>query len=311
MNGVNNRYLFRLYHVDKQGNIFSPFLSGHTGGFGNTEVASGTRDDVGNDFGNLWHKGQLYKRNPKHFGFSAFGKVDPRYSIFSSSDLVTDELLNAVQNEITRYVPERAKDTNVLKEYYRDNENNDYDFLTSHKYAPSKRTGYISKFNGGNDSADLFTISPEFFDFNSDTVWDDFVYDIDMYDTFNLLHVNDTSNGDKVMLVTTPEDKIVSVDELIKNGYTQQRDFPSELITSEVTPLREFSEYPTAIKNYEKLRSKGASGPEAFGESFKIEPKDIVSDEQLKGIYKDMCFFIDSGKKKQRNIVKSIKELGQ
>lgn len=308
---MNNKYLFRLYHIDKQGNIFSPFLSGHTSGFDNTEVASGTRDDVGNDFGNLWHKGKLYKKNSKHFGFSAFGKVDPRYSIFSSSDLTSDELVDAVQNEISKYVPEHARNTNLLKEYYRDNETNDYDFLTSHKYAPNKRTGYISKFNGDNGSADLFTISPELFDFDSDSVWDDFVYDIDMYDTFNLLHVNDTSNGDRVVLVTTPEDKIISVDELVNNGYTQQRDFPSELVTSEVIPLREFSEYPTAIKNYEKLRNKGASGTEAFGESFKIEPKDIVSDEQLKGIYKDMCFFVDNNKKKHKNILSAIRELGQ
>ena len=58
------------------------------------------------------------------------------------------------------------------------------------------------------------------------------------------------------------------------------------------------------------LRDKGASGKEAFAESFKIEPGQVISDEQLKNIYKDICFFVDS-KNKRKNIINAIKELGQ
>lgn len=306
---MDNKYLFRVYHFDNNGNISSPFLSGHNGKFGTTEVADNVKDDVGNEFGNLWHKGKLYQKNTRHFGFSAFGKVDPRYSIFSGEDL-DDELLDAVQNEITKSVPESAKGQQQFKNYYADGEKDDWEFLTNKIYTPKERTNYLSRLQGHKGAANAFTISPEFFDFDSDRVWDDFAYDIDMYDTFHRLHPGRSDEKDKVVLVTAPESKIISVDDIVKNGYTQQRDFPSEIVTSEVTPLRVFSEYPKAVANYDMLRDKGASGKEAFAESFKIEPGQVISDEQLKNIYKDICFFVD-GKNKRKNIINAIKELGQ
>lgn len=306
---MDNKYLFRVYHFDKNGNIFSPFLSGHTGSFGNTEVATDTRDDVGNEFGSLWHKGKLYPKNNKHFGFSAFGKVDPRYSIFSG-EYLDDNLLDAVQNEITKGVPESAKGQRQFAKYYADDEKDDYEFLTNKIYSPRERTSYLSQLQGQKGSASAYTISPELFDFDSDQVWDDLAYDIDMYDTFHRLHPGMPDEGDRVVLVTTPESKIISADDLVKNGYTQQRDFPSELVSSEVTPIREFSEYPQAVTKYDELRDKGASGPEAFAESFRIEPGQVASDEQLKDIYKDICFFVN-GSNRSKNILKGIKELGQ
>lgn len=306
---MDNKYLFRVYHFDKNGNIFSPFLSEHTGKLGDTEIASETRDDVGNEFGHLWHKGKLYQKNPKHFGFSAFGKVDPRYSIFSGEDL-DGGLLDAVHKEITKGVPESTKGQKRFAEYYADDEKDDWEFLTNNIYSPGERTSYLSQLQGQKGSASAFTISPELFDFDSDQVWDDLAYDIDMYDTFHRWHPEMPDEGDRVVLVTTPESKIISADDLVKNGYTQQRDFPSEIVTSEVTPIREFNEYPKAVSKYDELRDKGASGPEAFAESFRIEPGQIVSDEQLKDIYKDICFFVD-GRKKRKNIVDAIKEMGQ
>ena len=47
---MDNKYLFRVYHFDNNGNISSPFLSGHNGKFGTTEVADSVKDDVGNEF---------------------------------------------------------------------------------------------------------------------------------------------------------------------------------------------------------------------------------------------------------------------
>ena len=309
---MDNKYLFRVYHMGNNGEIFSPFLSGDAKRFGKTEKAQGVRNDIGNEFGSLWHKGKIYPKNNRHFGFSAFGKVDPRYSVFSDDDFDfdNDELLEAVHNSITKYVPEEAHGQKTLEKYYADGEKDDFEFLTNHTYSPRERTNYLSKFSGKNDTAQHFTISPEFFNFDSDSVWDDLVYDIDTYDTFHRMHPGMPDEGDRVVLVTTPESKIISVDDMINNGYTQQRDFPSEIVTSELTPIREFSEYPKAAANYDKLRDKGASGPEAFAESFKIEPKQIASDEQLKNIYKDLCYCAD-GNRKRTSIIKGIKELGQ
>ena len=113
---MDNKYLFRVYHMGSNGEIFSPFLSGDAKGFGKIEKAQGTRDDVGNEFGALWHKGKIYPKNKKHFGFSAFGKVDPRYSVFSDDDFAYDDkLLDAVHKSITKYVPEEAHGQKTLE----------------------------------------------------------------------------------------------------------------------------------------------------------------------------------------------------
>lgn len=308
---MDNKYLFRVYHFDKNGDMTSPFLSEHTGNFGNTEVAAGTTEDVGNEFGNLWHKGKFYPKSKRHFGFSAIGKVDPRYSIFSGDYLGDDDILDAVQNEITKGVPETAKGQRQFARYYADDEKDDYEFLTNKLYSPRERTSYLSQLQGQKGAANAFTISPELFNFDSDEVWDNFASDIDVYDTFHMKHPDATNdNGDRVVLVTAPEDKVISADDIVKNGYTQQRDFPTELVTSEVTPVREFSEYPQAMSKYETLRSKGASGPEAFAESFRIEPGQVVSDKQLKDIYKDICFFANSSSR-HKNILKGLMGLRQ
>lgn len=310
---MDNKYLFRVYHFNDKGEMQSPFLSSHTGRFGQAEVAEGRQRDNNNEFDSLWHKGREYKKNYDHYGFSAIGKVDPRYSIFSSDngDLDDPEVLDAVHNEITKYVPESAKGQTRFKDQYAEDEKDDWQFLTNRAYSPLERTQYLSEMNGGKDGgASMFTISPELFNFDSDNVWDNFVDDIDMYDTFHRLHPNMPDEGDRVVLATAPENKIISVDDLVKNGYTQQRDFPSEIVTSEITPVRVLSEYPKAAANYFSARNKGATGPEAFSDSFKIEPKKIVSDEQLKNIYKDMCFFVGS-RNRRSNILKGLKEFGQ
>jgi len=308
---MNNKYLFRVYHFNNKGNMHSPFVSGSEKGFGITEKANGLKDDVGNEFGSLWHRGKRYPKSNKHFGFSAFGKVDPRYSIFTE-EMLDDDTYDAVQKEISSKVPESAHGQQTLKKYYADNEKDDFEFLSNQLYSPRERTSYLHKFNTGEDfsGANSFSISPEYFNFDSDYVWDDFVDDIDMYDTFRRLHPGMPDDGDRVVLATTPESSILSIDDVVKNGYTQQRDFPSELVTSEVTPIREFSEYPKAADNYFALRDKGASGPEAFGQSFKIAPTDIVSDANKKHIYKDLSTWYNK-KNTQNNIINGIREFGQ
>jgi hypothetical protein len=308
---MNNKYLFRVYHFDDKGNMKSPFVErGNPKGFGITEKAEGTQDDIGNVFGNLFHKGKLYQKAFPHYGFSAIGKIDPRFSIWFGEDAgdFDDEVLEAINKEISSRIPEEMKDKQDLKAYYKLGEKNDYDFLTNERYAPRDR---VKRLTGNVWGANSFTLSPEYLDFDSDNAWDDLVEDIDIYDTHHIKNpLFGAEEGDKVVLVTAPEDKLISVDDVVKNGLTQQRDFPSEIVSSEVTPVRELNEYPDARSKYYALRNKGATGKEAFADSFKISPTDIVSDENMKSIYKDMCYFINGSRRKD-NILKGIKELGQ
>lgn len=326
---MNNKYLFRVYKFNSNGDIVSPYLNGHElgkqKGFGRTEADYGSSEDVGNEFGNVWHNGLVIPKSTLHSGFSAIGKIDPRYSIWSDeytlddTDFDSEEPLEAFMKELDEKVPDFTKESQMFKSLYRGDETNDYDFLMSHKYRPSNRVKYIAQVLGQKGADDIrgYTLSPKYFDFDSDDVWDSLVEDIDIYDTFGMNPLKpfsgireDTDDDLRVILATTPEDKLISTNEAINKGYTLQRDFPSELVTHEITPLREFSEYPEAYKNYRNARRKGATGRDAFAESFKLDPTDIVSDENKKHIYKDIVKWYGDYNTRN-NLLKGIRGFGQ
>jgi hypothetical protein len=284
---MNTKYLFRVYKFDDKGNIKSPFMS-HDGQFNRTEVAEGLHPDVGNIYGAMWHNDKLYIPSDKHYGFSTFGKIDPKYSIFPSdtaTDFSDDRVLDAIQANLLDNIPLTFKNKTQYKKYYQDGETNDYEFLTNPMTSPWLVTKALT-----GTPAKSYSLKPEYFDFESDEVWDDLVWDIDAYDLHKLKFPgsNTPDEGDKIVLVTTPEDKILTIDDVIKKGLTTQRDFPSEIVSSEITPIKEITNYPEAVKKYTTLRDRGAKGPEAFGESFKLEPHMIASDETLKNIYSDI-----------------------
>lgn len=310
---MKDKYLFRVYQFDDKGNIVSPFL-GSESKFGEKQVTDTVQSDVGNatTYGALFHKGQVYPKTPLHKGFSAIGKVDPRFSIWVTEDAhdFDDDVLEAVQKQIRDVIPEDFKNKREFANRYADNEKNDYEYFTNPVYSPWELTHGLSKLSGVNQVAKMYSLDPKYFDFDSDTVWDDLAYDIDSYGITGARDREPDEEGSRIVLATAPEDKIITVDDVVKQGLTQQRDFPQELVTTEITPIREFTEYPEAFRNYLLLRRKGASGKEAFADSFKLEPGEIVSDENMKNIYKDMCFFIN-GSNRQNNILKGLKELGQ
>lgn len=311
----DNKYLFRVYHFDENGDIVSPFVNDGTSekGFGKKEEDYGVTDDLGNSFGNLWHKGKTYKASGRHQGFSAIGKVDPKLSIYNTDYDMHDDAEDALSDMLDEQIPEKALHTNMFKKFYKFNEKNDFEFLINSTYPVVLRLNAIATLRG-EDASNLsaVTLSPKFFDFDSDDVWDDLVEDIDMYDTFDQKKLDfmprDDSN-DKVVLVTTPTSKLITIDDVINRGLTTQRDFPSELVSNEVTPLRVLSEYPKARSRYFNLRDKGASGKEAFGDSFKFDPdNDIVSDNNMKKIYKD-CVKWYGDYKHHNNILSGLKDM--
>lgn len=317
---MDNKYLFKIYKFDDEGNIYNEFVSRGDDikkGIGITQKAEdyGIQKDTHNEITPLYYKGKVYPESFDHYGFSAIGKVDPKYSIwpedyleFAEGDDFYPEFLKQLEKDI----PESTKGKQDLRRFYYDNNiKDDYEYLTSFKkrdgITPIEAITSLAKLQGANKPG-MFAMPRNSFDFDSDDVWDDFVYDIDMYNITDPSFNN--PSDEHIVLAAAPEDKLISVDDVVNNNYTSQRDFPSEIVTCEITPLRVFSEYRNAKANYDKLRDKGASGSEAFGESFKLEPTKIVSDENMKNIYKDMCFFI-IGSNRQNNILKGLKELGQ
>ena len=313
---MGNKYLFRVYNTDKQGNLLSPFSDNASAHRYNKKYTTDEVYQSSNSFdvpnGSIYHRGKVYPKSDTHIGFSAFGKVDPKYAIFDVNEDTWDEgIAKALAAEIRKNIPESFKSRYDLKNAYADGETNDYEYLTNRIYEPEEILRGINKLNNGKGNLLKFTLSPDTFDFDSDNVWDDFVEGIDMYDIYHTKTPFDIAQGNsKVILAAAPEEALLTIDDVINNGYTQQRDFPHEIVTRTITPIRELNEYPVAKEKYYKLRDKGATGKEAFNDSFKLNPEEIPSDESIKNIYKDMCHFVRSSRR-SNNILNGIKEYGQ
>lgn len=313
---MDNKYLFRVYKFDDKGNIISPFLAEEGQEFGKTSTAEDYTEDRSNEFGDLFHKGDVYKTTDTHHGFSTIGKIDPRYSTFDvneAADFYDEDFEDQVHTYLHSLVPESAIGQTQFKGYYADDEEDDYDFLMNSIYSIPERVNAIAKARG-QDASNIMSmsLSPQFIDFEGDNVWDDLVEDIDIYDLHGQKYEgNKKEDGnEKIVLVSSPESKMLTIDDMIAQGLTTQRDFPSEIVTTQVTPIKELTGYPEARKKYRSLRKMGAGGKEAFGESFKLEPGQIGSDKNIKHVLNDLsnCYKKHTSSK---SIISGIKELGQ
>lgn len=347
---MKNKYAFRMYRFDKNGDIYSPFADYNSAvsRLGDTQVVDSPVDGYdSDDSGGLWYNGMVHNTTPKHFGYSILGKADPKYSIFNFfidylqpeeiNGFLSNDYTRAITDEVNKYaknVPESLKNkddfiNDYVNNYFgrvdRDTIKNDYDLLT-HKRSPllaNEKADFLEKLRDGDAGrVTSFALPQKHSAFNSERVWDYFVKTVSNFlkgyvpneSNNNGTHTDNLDNF-KLVLASVPEDKLLSVDDVIKNGYTAQRDFPEELITSEITPLRVFDGFYDAAANYRNLRTfDKVPAAEAFGESFKLEPGDFVSDKQLKNIYHDMCYAADYNRDKKQqcaNIVNAIRELGQ
>jgi len=311
----NDKHVFRLYAVDGD-SLYSPYGYSEEPQttLGMPHKAKETLPD--HDMtanGRLLHKGKIYPRSNMHYGFSVIGRPDPRYSIYTVDNPfadTSDTVLEAMDNEITSHVPESAKESHSLSHMYADGEKNDYEYLTNRLYSQRERLSGLSTYLTGDEKGVThMTIDPKWLNFDSDETWDNFVDTLYRYSDDN--RAFDGGRDDvRMFLASVPESKLLSIDDVVNKGLTFQRDWPEELVTSEVTPIKDIGDMEAAYTKYTDSRRKGAKADDAFGEAFKIAPSSVISDALKKNIYKDMssCYH---AKRKQLNLLKGIRGLGQ
>jgi len=311
----NDKYVFRLYAVDGD-SLYSPYVYSEepqtkVGEIHKAKEALPDTDTTDN--GRLLHKGNIYPRSNMHYGFSVIGRPDPRYSTYTVDNSfadTSDTVLEAMDNEITSHVPESAKESRSLSHMYADGEKNDYEYLTNRLYPQRERLGGLSTYITGDDKgAQHMSIDPKWLNFDSDETWDNFVDTLYRYSDDN--RAFDGGRDDvRMFLASVPESKLLSIDDAIDKGLTFQRDFPEELVASEITPLKEMTDMNGAYAKYTDSRRKGAKADDAFGEAFKIAPSSVISDALKKDIYKDISSYYHASHR-QSNLLKGIRELGQ
>ena len=289
------KYFFRSYIKHPDGRLGPPIVPiGEPHEIGKRAVAPEEPyfTDIKGEDTSILYNGRVHPvkyGGDNHYGFSMLGKIMPNVSIWENGypiprDTLSGDELEAYNKDIDALVPESFKDRHELAKYYIDGETNDYEYLTNRYYPVSERLHGLKHAGVIPDTPGLVSLSKGSLDFDSDQAWDDLVEDTAGYNNFR---EEDGEDGG-IFLVGAPEDKILDVGTTIEKGYDVQRDSPNEIVSTEIIPVKEIPNYSEAAEKYKGLRGKGASGMDAFYDTFKLEPGEIGSDENIKYIYKDM-----------------------
>ena len=249
------------------------------------EVYKDDDDTENKKYYSVWQGGKFYKNNAPHIGFSAYGVKDKDHSLFNRDErygieLDTDEI-HAFDNEFKSYIDDAYKNKTKYKDYYNYDdfyETNDFDWLTDNNMLMREKLRIMSKLG---DRTDAVVLSPYYYNFDTDSNFDNLV---------RILNFQNNYGGNNVVLAAAPENSIIKWQDVLKNKYTAQRDTPHEIVTTKITPVKQFSnkEFNELIDFYKLIRKSGATGQEAFYDTFELNPYTLVSDANLKQIMMDM-----------------------
>lgn len=337
----DDRYFFRVYLNDGNGNLYSPYVGSDSTRtperrqfMGSEYVAPEPDEDPElvnpRDTVSVWHKGRVHPgvRDYRHAGFSMIGRLHPDYSLYGDSmdpfEYAVDGYggIDGLGDDIRAAVPESARHTRELARYYADGEDNDWDYLHNRMYGNSELLNGLRQLAGDKDrdkGVTSGTLSGRAIGFDSDDSYDSMIDNTRLvlntvggYDEYDGDTPYKDSEGHQLKVVPTivaaPEKSLISVDDALEKKYDMDRDFPNEWLSMRMTPKDAVDR--KAFDRYSELREKGASGRDAFGDSFDLDPDLSWSDEAVKDIRKDMSD--EYGKWCDRqSICGGLKELGQ
>ena len=232
---MKDKYLFRIYLTNDKGKLYSPYMtSDKYHKIGESYKTQDTDEDVmSSDSVSIFHNGKVSKAplDSRHYGFSTIGRIKPGYSIYGNVIVGADEMLSDAElqkyrKSVNKLVPEYFKNTTEFSRSYADGETNDYEYLTNPLYNTSEVFDSLHKSNVIPKVPILASPDKDVIDFDSDTTWDDMVYIV--RDIYNENHTAEDGLNLKstAVLAATPEDKLISVDDAVKNQYALQRDYP-------------------------------------------------------------------------------------
>lgn len=292
MSSNNNRYMFKVYQVkDNDDKLYPLYIPSDLGIHELGKVSEDnfdykeSNDESKKQYYDIWQGGKYYKNSAPNIGFSVYGVKDKDHSLFNRNDdfnidLEPDEW-EALGKEFKTYIDDSYKNTNKYKGRYAFNETNDYDYLTNDEYSVDER---LRAMHSKGHAFDAAVLSPYYYNFDTDSNFDELV------DLLNFHNNYDTGKKNNVVLAAAPEDSIVKWQDVLRNKYTAQRDTPHELVTTKITPVKQFSnkKFNELSDFYKLVRKAGATGQEAFYDTFNLDPYTIVSDANLKQIMMDM-----------------------
>lgn len=305
---MNNKYGFRLYKLDNNGNLLSPYVDGDnttTHKLDNTYKSYNKVSDSLNYFLRDIDSDRAKEVHNDHIGYSLLGLPGKATSFYELPDLFNPAY--GIYNKAAEYFINNA-DPDALERLHKDmgRELQARD-LVDHFYGNKRIT---DTYDGTNALLDVIQgkerpksryATHMFMSSKHDNK--EVPDDIKVRRLLSVLadYADDTDNVSHIALVKVPMDKLVTVDDVLNNDLSPQRDLPEELVAREITPTQLFDgkEYSSAIKN---AIANGVNPMDILNDTFKLSKDDIaVSDETKKSIIQDMSNDYNA-LLKQRNI---------
>ena len=288
---MSDKYFFKVYNIGDGDRMYPLYMDADddyysTGAhkLGNVYIDEKERPAEKYDDFNVWKAGKMYHNNTGHRGYSMWGLKDPRYSIFNTNEEynidLSPEEWKAVESEFVANIDPAFKNKQDLKRYYAFDEDNDYDYLTNNIYSIDERMHGLNK-----KYANGYILSPEHYNFNDDSNYDDLISIVNAFTKV----ASEGKLKAKPILIAAPESKLINVNDVVNNKFTAQRDSPHEIVATQINPVRKYEqeEFGKLRDKYFELRKQNATGPEAFYETFRLDPIRL-SDANMKEVFMDL-----------------------
>lgn len=305
---MNNKYGFRLYKLDSNGNLLSPYVNGDNTTAHKLSNTYNSDDKVSDSLSYFLRdidSDNVKEVRNDHIGYSLLGLPGKATSFYELPDLFNPAY--GVYNRAAEYFINNA-DPAALERLHNDmgRELSAQD-LVDYFYGNKRIT---NTYEGTNALLDVIQgkVRPKNRHANSMFMASkhdgkEVPDDIKVRRLLSVLadYADDNDNVSHIALVKVPMDKLVTVDDVVNNGLSPQRDLPEELVAREITPTQLFNgkEYSSAIKNAIDNR---VNPMDILNDMFKLSKDDIaVSDETKKSIIHDMSNDYNA-LLKQRNI---------
>lgn len=305
---MNNKYGFRLYKLDNNGNLLSPYVEGDnatTHKLNNTYKGDNKVSDSLSYFLRDIDSDKVKEVHNDHIGYSLLGLPGKATSFYELHDLFNPAY--GVYNKAAEYFINNA-DPAALEHLHNDmgrelSAQDLVDHFYRNKHITNTREGTNALLDviQGKVRPKSRYATPMFMASKHDgkEVSDD----VKVRRLLSVLaeYADDNDNASQIALVKVPMDKLVTVDDVVNNDLSPQRDLPEELVAREITPTQLFDgmKYSSAIKN---AITNGVNPMDILNDTFKLSKDDIaVSDETKKSIIQDMSNDYNT-LLKQRNI---------
>lgn len=320
------KYAIRLYTTDDDGNItsksnlYSPYIKKsrdytHLGETNNFNKLVYPRSSGSTRLFVDKNSNAALETDRPHLGASAWGLNDPNHSIYHLNEVMGVDDNDRVYT--ARGVPESVKSyarklvgDKTAKDQYKESFDPSKEFYNYLQSTESLKNGFgpLADPILGKLSTAMVELDPEKNKMDKD---EEISKLMDMLG-FSLLDYKVGSDFKPVFtLVSAPEDKFLTVDDVNKNGLTKQRDTSNEMIMTQVTPEKVLDVNKLLLDQDDMYNKYGDNWDrQQFLYDHGIDPDNMVSDVAAKNIMADMSNDLD-GIRKQTLIKDTLMDVSR